>query len=168
MKGRWERRGLKLLTVGNDEDNYIKIANDPGDSYEVEVAFVRNAGEDTVSVMLPIRSTDCQLAVSAFYGKVSGIEAIQGRGIDKNETTRRPSPVANGQKHVLNCTVSVTGDKTVIVGRLDGNEITRYEGPISAISPPPWWWAKGQKALALGTHLSSVEFTSIKYRRLGE
>ena len=167
VKGNWERRGAGVASAGDlPSESRFTVPVAVHGSYELEVAFVRTSGNDTVGILAPIGATSALVAVSARNGTVSGISRINGKNSDENETTIRPGRLENGRSYTLAVKVAIESDNVSIGVQLDGRPYMSWKGPVAAIAASPLWRVPTAGAIGLGAANCKVEFSSARLRML--
>ena len=166
VKGEWKRHGgmlaiTKLIVCGR-----IMVPVAPEGSYELQVKFVRTSGDQCVAVILPVGSARVILMLSRQHGQDSGLELINGKYVENNETAVRPGTLVNGHEYALDIAVVAKGDQAWIAVRLDGKPYIDWRGPQSAFSVPAHWHLAEPGCLGLGAWESTVVFRTARLKML--
>ncbi len=162
-EGKAEREGtvLKTFSAGNMRMTVPLVAQ--GD-YEAEFAFRRTWGPGQLSFTLPVGSADVTLIVGGVAGAFSGLEKINGRGAEKNETVIRPSKFDNDRLYVVAVRVKTTGGQTHIESTLDGSPFVQWTGPVEALAASYQVAARG--CFGLGCWGAGYTFEKARVRML--
>ncbi len=167
IKGKWERRGGGVASVGEapGESRFVVPMAIRG-NYELQVTFVRTSGSDMVGLVVPVGPTSVLVALSALYGKVSGLSRINDKGSNENETTVRPGNLENGRLYALAVKVALEADNVSIDVQLDGRPYINWKGAVGALTPSPSWRIPAAGAIGVGASNCKVEFRSARLRML--
>ena len=169
VKGNWKRQGTALAIISQTPYGRIIMPVAPERSYELQVKFVRTSGGECVTVILPVGSARVVLMLSGWHGAASGLDTINGRRAEGNETTVRPGTLVNGREYALHITVAAKGDQAWIAVLLDGKPYINWRGPQSALSVHSDWDLREPGCLGLGTWKANVVFRSVRLKmRSGE
>ena len=105
IRGRWLKTGdgIVVAPVSQDEKFARIMFSRPhvDGSYDLLAEFTRTKGSDSVTFTLPVATRQCTLNLSAFYGRVGGLDSIDGRSISDYDhpAIRQPSGLVNGKRH---------------------------------------------------------------------
>ena len=163
IKGRWTRKGDVLVC---EQAGAVSVAVPvaPPPAYEVQVSFVRVAGGDAITLMLPVGDTTCNLTLSAGRGEAHGLESVRGKWAGDNESSVKPGTLTNGREYVLTVQVSPEGDAASISAMLDGKPLLRWKGPQTAIALHADWQMPNRRFMGLGAFQDAVEFHRMRVR----
>ena len=150
--GRWRRFRRGVATAASGDWGRLMLPVAPKGSYELQVSFVRNAGDYTVGVILPVGGTGVVLYLSGWHGAASGLEMIDGKDAGQNASTVRPGTLQNRRAHVLSVKVLLKGDQAEITVGLDGQAYTRWRGAQSSLRLMETWALPQPGALGLIAH----------------
>ena len=162
-EGKAERAGavLKIFSAANMRMTVPLVAQ--GD-YEAEFAFKRTWGPGQLSFTLPVGPAEVTLMVGGVAGAFSGLEKIDGRGAEKNDTVIRPSKFDNDRLYVVAVRVQTSGGQTRIETLLDGSPFVRWNGPVSALAASCQVAARG--CFGLGCWGAGYTFEKARVRML--
>jgi hypothetical protein len=167
VKGKWERRGGGIATVGKQPDgSRFVIPVMPQGDYRVEVRFVRGSGGDTVAVILPVGKTSVQLCLSNLVGTAHGLSRVNGQAAPSNETAVRPGSLENGREYSVQATVTSKDGSVTVKATLDGKPLVDWSGAESSLAPPPAWRLPKPECLGLGVANSEVVFLQARLQML--
>jgi hypothetical protein len=116
VRGKWARIMIPMALEG---------------AYELEVAFVRTEGDDSINIHLPMGTSSCSLALSWGRGECAGLDRIKDKSAKDNETTVRPGRLENGRQYVVTVKVLPRGGEVEISVTLDGKPYIKWRGPAS-------------------------------------
>ncbi|OYV86038.1 MAG: hypothetical protein B7Z73_12460 [Planctomycetia bacterium 21-64-5] len=85
LHGHWEYDGQSLVSPDSDKGLFQLPAVVP-DSYRLDAVAQREHGNDCLTIMLPIGGKSAALILDGHGGKLSGLQAIDGKNIDANAT----------------------------------------------------------------------------------
>lgn len=154
------RRGVLANTT---EQSRIVVHDVLRDSYQLELRFTRISGDDGLSVSLPVLSNYCELNLSGYFGRAHGLQTIDGKPFDGNDTTIRPGFLENGREYrlAINVRAARGSPEAAVEVDLDGNRLLAWRGDVARLSkgahPPP-----NRSRIALGVSNCFAEFRSIR------
>ncbi|MCL4190885.1 MAG: hypothetical protein KJZ87_04000 [Thermoguttaceae bacterium] len=163
VQGRWLPTPAGLAVASGPFNRLMLPVEIQGD-YDLEIAFTRTAGDDTIGLILPVASTSCLTFVSGWSGRFRGIEFINGREGDNNEATRRPGTVVDRQRYTLLVSVRTDGTSARIDGRVNGQPSISWSGPVASLRTPGGWSLPQGNRPALGANQSTMVFHSARLR----
>lgn len=135
--------------------------------YNLQVKFVREEGDGTVAVAIPVGNSGVRLALDFAGDGKSGLSEVKGEDARKNETTINLG-LTNRRVYTLDITVSVkdkdSEQQAKIIGKLDGKTIVKWEGKASDLNRRDTRF--DGKQIGLTVYNSSVAFGSVKLRPL--
>jgi hypothetical protein len=162
LAGDWQFKSGKLLAApaGNAAAGLI-VPVAPRGSYELEIQFTRLAGEGMIGVILPAGARRAMAVLDCQPG-VHGLDMIQGRRADNNDSTTRGA-LNNGRQYTLEISVGVDGSDASITVNLDNRPLFFYRGPADALDLHKDFAPKDRTAPALVAR-SGVAFHSVRLR----
>jgi tetratricopeptide (TPR) repeat protein len=132
VMGKWEvKNGALVSEEVRGKWAHIMIPMIPEGAYELEVAFVRTRGNDSVNVQLPMGTTACCLALSWGKGECAGLDRVKDKVPRDNETSVKPCVLENGREYVVAARVLPRGDEVEVYVTLDGKPYIKWRGPAS-------------------------------------
>jgi hypothetical protein len=166
VAGKWERTNAGLATDAPTATHWwTEVPLMPSGSYELEVKFVRVSGWD-VGVGLPAGSAAVTFVMAGCQGTVSGLETVNGKAIDNNETSVKPGNLENQRLYTADIRVEVSEGKVDFTITLDGKPYVKWTGPQAALSPSASWGVRNRRCVGLGACSSKVVFQSVRLRVL--
>jgi len=166
VAGKWERTNAGLATDAPTATHWwTEVPLMPSGSYELEVKFVRVSGWD-VAVGLPAGSAAVTFVMAGWAGTVSGLETVNGREIDSNETSVKPGRLESGHLYTADIRVQVSQGNVDIKITLDGKPYIKWTGLQKALSPSTPWGVRNSKCVGLGACSAKVVFQSARLRVL--
>jgi hypothetical protein len=167
VQGKWERTKAGIVTPATESRSRIQIPVVPSGSYDLEVKFVRVSGHEDVAVCLPAGSGSVRLIMSAWSdNNFSGLDLVNGRHGNQNETTVKPGALENGHLYTACIRVAVDKARAEITMTLDGKPYIKWAGPQQALSPDASWGLRNTRCVGLGAASSRVVFQSARLRML--
>lgn len=88
VSGEWRMEDGALLTPA-DAGARLRIPFEPPAEYEIKLEAVRLEGKGTLGLGLLVGGSPVLAAVDAFEGTITGLDMIDGRACNDNETTHR-------------------------------------------------------------------------------
>jgi hypothetical protein len=119
------------LSAGIDPPARFTFHKRPQDPYEVQIQYVQPmGGRHILGVYLPVGNSDVTLYVTP---PQIGLDLVEGKFWDGNETTRTGSFGGDKNKHVLNIAVW-PGEQVRIIVLFDGKPAMDWSGASSKLS----------------------------------
>jgi len=164
VAGKWtlESAGLEVLPSAYAR---LMLPVVPDGNYELDLRFMRVAGDEILVVHLPTGSSPVT-AILAAKGGYYGLETIGGKGVRENATTRRQGGLERGREHHFAVKVTREGGGVAIEAALNGRSIINWKGPASALSAHSCWSMPNRMTPGLCTYGSQVIFRSVRLRML--
>jgi hypothetical protein len=131
LTGEWRQTG-DGLTASSGAPAVMRVPVVLEGSYELQVDFTRNAGDDSVQIRYPVGPQHhIYFTLGGWHGRADGFGPIDGRlAIDGNSTSRRPSVLRTGRRYSALLRVAQAGDAVTIEGFLDGEPFTSWAGKL--------------------------------------
>jgi hypothetical protein len=164
IRGQWERTKAGLLTNAVGPHAVIEVPIEPSGNYELEVKFVRLAGNEDVGVTFPVGSNHAGLGMAWYRGTITGLVEINGKGARDNETCVNPGGLSNNYVYTVVVRVMTAEDKAQITATLDGKPLVKWAGPQRALSVPFFVGLRNPKCVGLSALNSRVLFQSVRLK----
>ncbi|HUU92596.1 MAG TPA: hypothetical protein VM238_15465 [Phycisphaerae bacterium] len=177
----WFRKGGNLVaTPSQDNTSVLTIPVIPRGSYQVEVKFMTASATGYVYIALPCGTSSVALALCDRASKsaydaarqdgtqplqgFSGLEAIEGKSADANNTGRQLS-LQPKEVHTVQATVERDDDRrtVVITATLDGKQILRWSGKQELLFAV---YQRHKQHIALASRHVTVSFSSVRLKML--
>jgi hypothetical protein len=167
VAGKWELTPAGTLAVasGAPSSRLILPITAPR-SYELEVAFTRTNGADAVAVCLPVGRSACTLILGGDGGAASGLDRVNDKPYQNNETSVRPAALFNEVKYAVLARVVRHGDEAEVIVTLNGRPYIKWKGPASALARAEAWKLPDGRCPGLGACNSTVVFHTVRMRTL--
>ncbi|TWU09962.1 hypothetical protein [Allorhodopirellula heiligendammensis] len=173
MFGNWVKQG-KSLTVA--APNWTKTEHKrrtrillpvivDGD-YNLEVEFTRHVGADSVNIIFPVGHKHCMLLFSAYSGKYSGVNRLDGHDVNESPLTHEPGTLVNGRRYRTTVSVRLKEDNAEIEIFVQGQLFLRWSGRQSAIDLEQPWSFPDKRHPALGANGATVTFHQVRFQAL--
>ena len=164
VAGSWQRAGAGMSVAPDLGARLMTPLALEGD-YEVEVRFVRTAGDDMAGIILPVADTQVCLIIGGYHGQASGLDLVNGKRCSVNET-KAAVVLENNRPYTAVIQVQVRGQEAQVSATLEGKPLVDWKGPPAALSLPTWFKLPGAKSLGLTTWGSAVTFESVRLKML--
>ncbi len=167
--GQWEQNNGALVVTPTDTDRQhlrLQLPVIVEGGYDLEMEFTRNEGDETVGAVLPVGAGGCVLHLSAFAGRVSGLDRVEGLGIGTpgKSDDSWPGTLINGHRYKLLVRVRLRGEDATVDAILDGKPCIHWTGKQSALHIWSGWALKGYRQLGLMASESTVTFHAARVR----
>jgi len=169
--GDWSRNRRLLMATAKDwgaqggQGTRIMMPVVIDGEYDLEVKFTRVSGPGSVGVILPVGGVECMVLLSAYGGKRSGINFIDGRDIKENPTRKEPGTLSNGRMYTLFISVRLKEQSTADISvLLQGKPYIHWSGKTSSLSLHRVWGVHEKRRPALGINFATVVFHDVRVR----
>ncbi len=162
-KGDWKLRGTELAVTAAASPGRLMIPVIPKGSYVLTVEFTRQS-DGMVGVILPVGPRQCLAAVN-YQGAANGLDTIQGRPANDNQSTFQAALV-NNRRYVLEISVRVDGRDAAVTVNLDDRPLVFYRGPLTGLALARPWSLGPRNCLGLAAQSDAV-FHNVKFRPSG-
>jgi hypothetical protein len=136
-------------------------------SYQLVVEFSRESGDNPCVVQFPVGKHSVGIVVGAFpsRGGIGGMGNIDGKDMNDNPATFRPSLLTNGHHFQMTITVHLVEEDATIEAFLDNRRIIRWQGKATSLSPMSDWSVPDPKKAAFG-HVDTATLYAVRMRQL--
>jgi hypothetical protein len=97
------------------------------------------------------------VAVDGFGGTISGMEFVDGKRADSNDSTVRNRVFTDNQRRKVLYSVRKTGVRL----SCDGRVVFDWKGDFRRVTPLPWWTVPNKRGMTVGSYKTSYEFSEI-------
>ena len=168
MAGDWSRRGDTLVLDGlHYGAARLQLPLRVTGSYDLEVQFTRHAGNENITIVLPVGRRACRLSMNAWEGEASGLEEIDGKSARDNSTVVRPGTLTNGKLYRVLCRVREDGENATIAIFHDGKEFTSWTGKLASLSTGKYLTWPNQDQPGFYTKLGDVTYHRVRFCLVG-
>jgi hypothetical protein len=136
------------LTLPATQAALIEFPVSTPPSYRLELEAERTSGQDSLNLIVVVAERPVMIVLEGFEKKLSGLNVVNGRSANQNETTYRQPIFAAGRPTTIVCTVQ--GNHVVV--RCDGKTVIDWQGDPSQLSlDKRYWKPRTPGQLAIGT-----------------
>lgn len=146
VEGDWRLIGKVLTFDGDKEWSRIQVPYQPPEEYDLTVVAERVRGTEILIIGLVVGGHQATVVLDGWGGGVSGLERIDGKVSQDNETTHRGWRFSNGRPTTINCRVRRGGVSVTC----DGKPIIDWKGDASRLSIVGGWKVPDDGQLFLG------------------
>jgi serine/threonine protein kinase len=157
--GTWQRTSGEL-TVDAEESARIALPYTPPVEYDLDIEFTRHTGTLSIAVIFAAGSGLATFELDAWGKHLGGIQLIDGRNLQQQNTGTVQLPLNNGQQYRLR--MEVRRDR--VIATLDGRMLTTYIGNGSNLQPLELWRLPGNAPLGVGAYSADTTFHTIRIR----
>lgn len=129
VAGEWRMEDGGLITPAEAQAR-LRIDYDLPKSYDVSLVAERLEGKGTLGLGLALDGAQVLAAVDAFDGTITGLDKIDGKSCNENETTHRGGVLKDGAPNTLDCHVR-PGHVQVII---NGEKLIDWRGDSRKLS----------------------------------
>ncbi len=161
VAGDWKFAGKALKSDASDHAR-LRILYSTTEYYDLRLTAQRNTSNEALGVGLVLPQTQVMVIIDGWpkYGHVLGLDAIDGKSCENNETTRKGPSIVNGKPFELACSVR----KNKISVTLDGRKIIDWSGDFKRLAVQPNNAIADRRSLFLLTHKAEFQFSHIEIR----
>ncbi len=159
VKGSWQRRGSAVEVTEPGDCTRAMIPFSVTGSYELQVTAVRVSGNEQLTLILPLNSTQFEMVCGHANGK-SFLCRIEGRDISI------PWHVENGREFDVRVMVLQNQEMVTIKVALDGKPLLSWEGPAAKVSLNQAWQLPAKDCVGLAALNSVALYKSVRLRML--
>ncbi len=113
----------------------LQIRYSPPTAYRWTVVAERTVGGDSLNLVLTVGDQRTMVVLDGFDGQTSGLDMLDGRRANDNETTRRGANFQQHRSHVIVCTVTPSSVRVTC----DGKTVIQWSGDASRLALRPEW-----------------------------
>ena len=158
VAGKWGFNGAVLVGEKNAEAARIEIPYQPPEEYDFRMVFMRIEGVDCVCQILYKSDRQFQWTMDGWTGTISGIQTIDGKTADNNETTFNGKLLTNGRWHTSIVQVRNNG----ITVFFDGKRIANLSKAYDTLAIHPMWKLRDTSVLGVGHYSNKVGFSIVE------
>lgn len=166
VNGKWEWQGDSLALTGGEGVRALMLPVRVTGSYELQVRFARTAGYEGLVFPLAVGSAQTSLVLSGRAGAAHGLECINGKNCEDNETSVKPGVLQNNRVYSLHIRVTLEKDLAQVQAELDGSALLSWRGPVSALSAIDMWKLPLRNTIGLSSWASNVVYYSVRLKML--
>ena len=166
--GRWEVQQSGLAILQQTMCGLIQFPVIPAGGFEYETEFTRLSGDGAICLLFPVGNSFVNVEVSGDHGRYSGMGQVNGRGTNSaSNPTSRPNSISNNVRYKLAVRVRPSADNQITISEfLDGSELFRWQGDVSALSGSPFLRMHRPATLALAADSAVAVFHAAHLRML--
>lgn len=155
VTGSWGYDGKSLVSPREGGPYYYRLPYEPPEEYDLAFTLERRSGT-VLAIKLCSGATPFTITLDK-VGTASGLELLDGRPVESNESFRRGAVFTNRKPAAVKCSVR-KGRVTVTV---EGRAVVDWSGDFKRLSSAASWAPSNPRAMHLGTFDSEYVFTSI-------
>ncbi len=159
VAGSWHKSNARLRVDAAEAASLVLPYELPAE-YDFEVTFTRNSGSDSIVLHFATGRGSASFDIDGWGEHLAGIQDIDGRSMQQNETRVENQRLANGQTY----TALVRVRRSRIDAYLDGRLLTTYHGNGANLSPNVIWRLPDLKGVGIGAWNSDATFHRIRLR----
>lgn len=158
VQGKWKFDNEVLVTASGNWDR-MQIPVTPPEEYDLAVTFERAGGGGGFLVGLPWKGSQPLVIVDGWAGKVSGLQWIDAKQADANETRLDGQVLSSGPNEIV-CSVRKNG----VLATCNGNPFVRWTGDPKRLSLGPETKVPMTSQPFLGTFGSPFRVSKLEFR----
>lgn len=150
----WTRDGTALVSPRTFRA-ILRIPTEPPSAYRWTIVAERIAGNHSLNLLITVGGRQTMVVLDGFGNHSSGLNLLDGRSADCNESTRLGTVFTSNTPCTIVC---VVGPSSVLV-TCDGHTIVRWNGSPSQLSTDRRIWIGLERAgLALAVYQMDTQF----------
>ncbi|HVW37239.1 MAG TPA: hypothetical protein VHB99_08030, partial [Pirellulales bacterium] len=134
VKGEWRLENGRLISPAAFVPR-LAIPYRLPPEYILSVVVERIEGENSFGVGLVAGDSKAAVLLDGWYGKASGLDALDGQSAEKNASTRAGRVLRDNQPNTLVCNVTKHGIRVTV----NGESIIDFQGDFDRLSWPAIW-----------------------------
>lgn len=136
IAGTWSLTDGELQVTAQKGSRIALRGNMPLD-YDVELAFTRNGGDNSIGVILPVGNVSPALELSAWQGEAHGLSRVNQLSArdDANPAAVKPGTLENGRRYLLQVEVRAATSPATITAKLDRKPLFSWSGSVGDLEP---------------------------------
>ena len=131
LHGSWQYDGKSLISPETSR-GALQIPVVLPEEYRLDVVAAREAGDDNLTFTVPIGGKQSNLIIDGYQGTLSGLQPIDGKSIDVNETRHEASIFTDGQPKAISIAVRKNGVQMMC----DGRKLVDWTGDVARLGRP--------------------------------
>ena len=142
VENQWQAEGLSIVTRQAEHCKAFRIPVEINGNYELRIKATKLSGKEGITLSLSHPVNNCQFLLCCYGGELSGINNVNGVELnsDRNSSRVATKALADGRTFQYAIQVETRGDQAQISSTLENVRLTRWAGPISALSPYTAEW----------------------------
>jgi len=157
VSGKWGFNGTSLVGEKGLIDR-IEIPYQPPEEYDFRIAFMRIDGDGVVSQILHKAGSQFMWCMEGWHPVASGIENIDGKRSNENETTFKGTLIKNGSWHTS--IVQVRNAEITVL--FDGKPIAKLKTNYGKLALQADWKTRDNSVIGLGHTVGKVVFSTVE------
>lgn len=113
----------------------LQIRYSPPTAYRWTVVAERTVGSDSLNLVFTVGDQRTMVVLDGYDGQTSGLDMLDGRRANENETTRHGRFFQQQRPHVIVCTVTPSSVQVTC----DGTTVIQWSGDPSRLTLRPEW-----------------------------
>ncbi len=168
--GKWQYKD-NVLSCKASSDACCRLPVVVRGNYEITCTFVRRSGSDSIGFFVPLNNGFCNILLSGWNGKASGLQFIDGKNaseLDPKKTgaSIRPGTITNDVVNEVRISVGQAPGYASISASINGKTSIAWQGEVSRLSPSPYMNLNCPEALGVCANMSIVDFKSFQVKVL--
>lgn len=159
VAGDWQMTEAGLQTDAITSSR-ITLPYQPTQEYDFEVEFTRKSGVHSIAIIFVMGERQASFEVDAWGQHLAGLQMIDNRSIQQNETRTENMTLQNGRKYKARLEVR----SSFVKAYLDDQLIADYKTEGSNLSLPDVWRMPQADSLGLGAYQAETLFHSAEVR----
>lgn len=132
----------------------------PPESYQLTAVVERLSGTDSINFGFPLGGQDVMVCIDGYQNHINGINLIDGRTADRNESRRFGQFIQGSQPHTIVCTVGPNSVHVTVNGRV----AVDWKGDVRRLSHDRRWPRRKPGYLHLGCWQSSYRISKLELK----
>lgn len=157
VRGTWHKKDGKLYSAAEFGRARVLVPVLPEGDYDLEIVFERLVGNDVTSAFIPVGGHRCMLVLLP----KSGLDKIDGKRWDNNESTRRFEP-QTGRRYKVAISVTNEGPTSSITVAVNDKPFLAWQGAASSLEENGDWRMPPPMTVGLGSANTQHVFHSIR------
>ena len=157
VRGTWQKSD-DMLTTPDSAYSLLMLPVPPSPEYRLTIGAERLRGVNTLAAGLVVGGRPVMAEVDAWDSKFSGLDKLDDRQCDDNESTRAGHFLDPGRP----CTLVYTVRANAVTLEIDGTTVIRWTGDPKRLSMPDIFKLPEPRRLAIASHESVFRLSKIE------
>lgn len=155
--GSWTAKGDALLSPPDVAHALIQLPYKPPEEYDLTLEVERKVGSGSLDIGLAVGQAQFLVVIEGWGDNSCGVDRIDGKDSNANETTIRGAFLAAGRANTILCSVR----RNSLTVTIEGKEIIRWKADYTRVSLGPSYAPRNRDVLFLGTMATGYAIRAI-------
>lgn len=155
VKGAWTLNRGALHSPETVPHSHLEFPFEPPEEYDLKLVVERLSGTGSLDLGLNLEQRSFLLVVDGYGEVVTGLDTLDGKPANANETTNTTKFLAQGKVTSLHCSVRKTGVEV----KIDGKSAVSWKGTSGRLGLPGVYHPRNTRLLFVGGYRTDMRIT---------